>query len=785
MVSSWWSCLRRVCGAPEMGTIHPACHGSREGPAQPPLPTVHQVAPDQVNPSRTKAITVSVHVGPPHVTCHSDDQVLVTGHDATMSRHSRTGYFVADTRLVSAHAITMDDQAPILVNSGAVSHFGARFEFTNPALSGPWGDIEEHTLHLRLDRSVGNGVHEDYDLVNFGSDTIRVRLEIILQSDFADLMDVKSGQLVRRGTIQSHWDADAARTTTTYRHDDFVRSVVVQAQRCDSPPQHANGRWGFTIALDPGASWHTCMHWLVQLDEQMAPSSPLRACHQLGHAATEPDQRHDDFVTRAASVTTGDHLFDATLSRAVHDLAGLRLLANDQQLGASDDGLAGWVPAAGVPWFVAPFGRDSLVMALQTMLLSPEIAVGTLKYFGDLQATSDDPDHDEQPGRIVHELRQGELAHFGLIPQTPYFGTADAPSLYVQAAGQLWSWTGSTSAIQALTAHVDRALAWIDDAGDLDGDGLQEYRTRAGDWGYRNQGWKDSGQAIVGATGVHAGLPIATCELQGYVVAAKRAWARVCEQALDDPDRAERLRAEADQLAQRIEEQLWWEAEGTYYLGLDGDKQPIESVASNAGHLLWSGAVAPERARATADRLLADDMFTGWGVRTLSSDHPAYNPLSYQRGSVWPHDNAMLVAGLHRYGLHDHAHRITRGLVDAAGCFAQHRLPELFAGLPRDNHALPVQYLGANVPQGWASGAVIHMVSAMLGPRPDPVNGHLVVDPHLPHWLDELHVDNVRVGSHSANLRIRRDDTGMHVLSDAHDLDVSQGDAAPIDTCRP
>ena len=308
-----------------------------------------------------------------------------------------------------------------------------------------------------------------------------------------------------------------------------------------------------------------------------------------------------------------------------------------------------------------------------------------------------------------------------------------------------------------LRPHVERALAWIDRDGDIDDDGLQEYQTRAGDWGYYNQSWKDSGIAIVNSDGTNATLPIATCELQGYVVAAKRGWADVVEQAFDDPATATRLRDQADRLAEIVDQRFWWAAEGTYYLGLDGHKRPIETVASNAGHLLWTGAVPPDRASSVAHRLLQDDMWSGWGIRTLSTRHAAYNPLSYQLGSVWPHDNAIIANGLARYGHSQQAAQIARGLLDAAQRFQHARLPEVFAGLARDQGSFPVQYLGANVPQAWASGSIIHLITTLTGIHPDAPSNRLVVSPALPDWLPEVTVTNLRIGDAKVDLRLTPD----------------------------
>ena len=383
-----------------------------------------------------------------------------------------------------------------------------------------------------------------------------------------------------------------------------------------------------------------------------------------------------------------------------------------------------------------------------------------------------------QPGKIEHEIRRGELAFLHLVPHTPYYGSHDATTLYVLAAAEAWRWHGDRDALDRVRPHVERALAWIGTDGDADGDGLQEYATRAREGGYYNQGWKDSGEAIVNADGSLAALPIALCELQGYVVAAKRAWAATIEDAYRDRDGAARLRDQADRLAALIEERFWWEAEGTYYLGLDGAKRPIESVTSNPGHLLWSGAVVAERAARVAARLLADDMWSGWGIRTLATGHVAYNPFSYQRGSVWPHDNALAAAGFRRYGLDDEAATVARAVLDAGERFQNRRLPELYAGLARDPGGFPVQYLGANVPQAWAAGAVVHLLTTLLGLDADASRDRLVVRPALPAWLERVRLRNLTVGDAVVDLEIRRDDGAHHVDAEVRrgKLDVELSD---------
>ncbi|MEZ5411565.1 MAG: glycogen debranching N-terminal domain-containing protein [Acidimicrobiales bacterium] len=711
---------------------------------------------------------MDVQVGPDLLTIHLDDQVLVCDLDGSMSRGAGHGFFAADTRFVSGYRLRLGGVAPTLRNSATASAFGARFEFTNPALRSPDGGIEPESLHLRLERSVGHGLHEDYDLVNYGRRAATVTLEVSLECDFADVFEVKAGTVIRRGTIQTEWIERRSRLTSRYVNGSFERALAVAVERAGSLPEYANGGLSFRIELEPGERWHTCLLWVVEGNDLPA-ERPFRTCHNLRHGDHRMDQAQRTWIEQVATFSTPSLPAQEVIDRAVEDLAGLRLHRHDQLAGGphpTDTRSASWVPAAGMPWFAALFGRDSLIVSLQTQALAPLFSIGSLIALGALQGDDIDARRDMQPGKIMHELRRGELAHLHLIPHTPYYGTHDATALYVLAAAQSWRWLADPVLIEQLRPHVERALAWIDNYGDRDGDGLQEYQSDAPGGGYYNQGWKDSGDAIVTSTGDIAPLPLALCELQGYVIAAKRAWADVVEEAWGNDAEAARLRREGQHLADLVEDRFWWEEEGTYYLGLDGSKQPIRTVASNAGHLLWSRAVDPDRARRCAGRLMEPDMWSGWGVRTLAASNPAYNPFSYHRGSIWPHDNAIVAAGMRRYGLDEPALRITTGIFDAAVRFRDRRLPELFSGLDRDIDGFPVQYLGANVPQAWASGAVIHLLATLLDFTPDAAHGSLTLNPRLPSWLPELKVTNLEVGSASTDLTVTRSPDGSHgVLS--------------------
>lgn len=718
---------------------------------------------------------MEVRVGPATITLHVDEQFLVCAADGTIAEDREQGYFCTDTRVVSRYAVRLARAAPTLLTSTVVEPFSARFEYTNAATATRGGQLEAGVVHLRIDRTLHRGLHEDYDLTNHSGAPIDLDLDVRVEGDYADLFDVKEHRLVRRGTLDSAWDGERRTLTTNYRNGGFERGLCLGVRRPGSEPGYANGLLSFRIRLEPQQRWHACLHWLPLgvLDQR-----PIERCNALREGDRALAERRRNWSERITHIATGDPGVNRVLDRAAADLAALRIHRLDADaIRHGGEGIEELVPAAGIPWFVALFGRDALTVSLQSMLLTPGLARAALQALAPTQADDTDDRHDRQPGKIEHELRRGELAHLGLVPQTPYYGTHDAPSLYVLAAAELWRWTADRGLIERLRPHVQRALSWIDSDGDRDGDGFQEYATRAGDWGYYNQSWKDSGDGIVNADGSLAELPIATCELQGYVVAAKRRWADAVEQAFDDSKAAADLRDQADRLAEAIEARLWWQAEGTYHLGLDGRKRPIESVASNAGHLLWAGAVAPDRAASVAARLLQPDMWSGWGIRTLASSHRAYNPLSYQRGSVWPHDNGLIASGLARYDLTDEAGRIARAMFDAAERFRDGRLPEVFAGLQRDAAGVPVQYLGANVPQAWAAASVTHLICALVRPEPDAARARLTLRPALPGWLGEVTLHNLRVGGAAADLRVR----GGAVVVDAvrGQLQIAVGDRMP------
>jgi glycogen debranching enzyme len=687
---------------------------------------------------------VSISVGPPVVTINQGSTFMVTAPDGQILADSDEGVFADDTRFVSHYSVFANGRSWKLLTSSTVSYYAARFHLTNPPFETEGGSVSAGTLTLSMLRNVADGIHEDIDLTNHGRSPVRFNFEIALRSDFADLFEVKSHRFVRRGRITTEWNETSAQLETSYTNGDFMRKFIYRLLHTTSPATYANGRISFEIALQPGERWHACCYYIFVLGSLVR--EPQRGCTPDEQVEFDVLQRH--WQEQATALTSANEDLYRLYRQSVEDMGALRLHDHDM---ASDQ----WLPAAGVPWFVTIFGRDSLIASLQNMIVFPRFSCGVLKKLGEYQATQLDDWRDAQPGKILHEIRFGELAHFKRIPHTPYYGTADATPLFLIVLHESWKWLGD---LRITREHRDvalRCLEWIDRYGDIDGDGFQEYQTRSSA-GYENMGWKDAHDAVVYPDGSQVKQPKALCELQGYVFDA---WMRMAEllDAFGEAARALELRRKAADMQERFEERFWCEDIGCYAFALDADKQPVRTVASNVGHCLWSGFIRPDRAARVVERLLQPDMWSGWGVRTLSGQNPAYNPISYQRGSVWPHDNGIIALGFKRYGFAHEAARIARDISEAASYFVSYRLPELYAGLERRPGTFPVLYPGANVPQAWAAGSVFHLLQAILGLQADAPNGKLYVDPMLPPWLPAVTLSGLRIGTSTVTLRFWRE----------------------------
>lgn len=702
-----------------------------------------------------------VQVGPAQIAIHQAQTVLVTETDGQVNWPSKCGLYFRDTRVISAWAVYADGEPWELLNGGAIAPHAARIFLTNRAFVSEDGPIAARTLGLMIGRHIEGGLHEDVDITNNSLCPARFNLEIAIRSDFADIFEVKGISIVRRGRITTTWSDKLQTLRLTYRNKDFGREVVVRlGEGTGGQAVNANGRLSFNIALKPGQAWHRCLIY-----DLLDGATRVRAPRTCTHSSTTSFHagKIDKWQRTVLKIGTSNEEFYRCYNQGVQDMAALRL-----PLKGTDHMV--FVPAAGLPWFIALFGRDTLIASLQTMIVYPEFAAGTLEVLGQYQATERDDYRDAEPGKILHELRYGELAHFKLIPHTPYYGTADATPLYLVTLHAAWRATGDRALIKRHLANIEACLNWIDKYGDRDGDGFQEYQTRS-PAGYENMAWKDSGDSVVYPDGTLVRGPKALCELQGYVYDA---WLRTAEiyDELGNKRRANALRKKAAMLFKNFNEAFWDEETGFYAYALDGDKKKVLTVASNVGQCLWSGIILPERAATVVKRLMRKDMWSGWGIRTLSADHPSFNPYNYQTGAVWPHDNSLIAMGMRRYGFFAEAAAVARDVSGAASHFLLNQLPELYGGLQRDPTSFPVQYLGANVPQAWAAGTPFMLLQAMLGLQQDAPRGKLYVDPALPDWLPDVTLTDLRLGRRRFDIRFWRDgkDTVFKVLAGKRDV---------------
>jgi glycogen debranching enzyme len=705
---------------------------------------------------------IEIKVGPPDITISQGRTFMVTDQRGFINTSTDEGVYAADTRFISFYHIFINRIPWLLINSSQLAFYASRFQLTNAEIDTEGGVVKADSLGLMLNRTVSEGIYEEFEIVNYSSHKVVFVLELALRSDFADIFEVKSNHIVQRGKQQTDWDDKKCILTTTYDNQDFHRAAIYQVTKCSSPVGYANGRLFFQIELEPLQHWNASGDLILDHGQHTKKQTGSKSGEQKGTSSsgatpspsqeprTDFDKRQARWQALCTDIATNNNDLYRTYRQAVDDMGALRIYDMD----VSEDA---WVPAAGVPWFVTLFGRDSLTVSYQNMAVSPDFARGALHWLAHYQAKKRDDWREAQPGKIMHELRFGELAHFNKVPFTPFYATADATILYLIVLSELYRWTGDVDMLKEYRQTAENCLSWIDNYGDLDGDGFQEYKSFSS-YFYENVSWKDAVDAVVYANGKQVKQPKGLVELQGYVYDAKTRMAEVFA-VLGDENRAKELLLHAEKLKQKFNEAFWMETEGCFAYGLDPDKKQITSIASNAGQCLWGGIADPDKAVRTARRLLQEDMWSGWGIRTLSSKNPAFNPYMYQLGSVWPQDNGIIAAGFKRYGLADEANQVIRGIFDAIDRFDSYRPPEVFAGVQRKGEVdFPVLYpAGANIPQAWATGSIFHMVRTILGVRADAPHKKLYVQPTLPDWISTLTLQHLRIGPCNVTIHFWRE----------------------------
>lgn len=630
-----------------------------------------------------------------------------------------TGLFSLDTRFLSTWVLTINGERLNPLSYDDLQYYEARF-FLVPGVATHYVDAK---LSVVRERTVGGSFRETLTILNHDEEPVDLEIRMDAAADFADLFEVKDELLSKKGEI--YVEAESDRLRLGYRRGNFKRETMITSS---VPAKFDKGGFAYTLRLEANEQW------VANIDVRTLTLGPggrdlrmgLRA-HSAERLALQQDL--EAWIANAPTVNSEREDLTATYGRCLVDLAALRFVP------LSLGGAA--LPAAGLPWFMTMFGRDSILTCLQVLPFAPEMSRTTLQILATLQGTRFDDFREEDPGRILHEMRYGETAAFEEQPHSPYYGSVDATPLFIVLLDEYERWSGDGALAKALQVECRAALKWIDHYADLVGNGYIWYERRNTDTGLENQCWKDSWDSISYRDGTLPPFPRATCEVQGYAYDAKVRAARLAREFWDDPAFATQLEREAADLKERFNREWWVEDGGYYALALDPDGRQCDVLSSNIGHLLWSGIVDDDRAPKLAEHLVGPRLFSGWGVRTLAEGEARYNPIGYHNGTIWPFDNSFVAWGLRNYGFAEEAATIANGILDAARYFSG-RLPEAFGGYPRELTKFPVEYPTACSPQAWSTGAPLLLLRTMLGLEPH--EGHLAVEPRLPVGMGRIEV---------------------------------------------
>jgi glycogen debranching enzyme len=685
------------------------------------------------------------------------DTFLVTER-AGQVRSGRAGLYHRDVRYLDRYHFTLNGADPVLLTATNTDFHRSRSYLTNPRLGGYRTEIPAGLLLIELTREIEKERFvEEWEIRSFARREARFTLAITLSASFEDLFEVRGLEQAHPRVVFARWDDALRELSFRYRDRDFERELRMTFT-CDKDDRlrYSTDQIAIDHVLAPRAMWR--LRCETSFHDPDASGSDVRAPTEEADAEG-PEHLHK--LLPYPDLRCGDQMVVRAWAQARADITALHLRP-----------VAGsYLPAAGVPWFATLFGRDALITGYQLVHGNAGPARASLLRLAEFQYDGPvDPAREAEPGKMPHELRDGELAHIRVPPQRPAYTTADATLLYPILLHETWKWTDDRELVRKLMPVAERCLEWAARYGDRDGDGLQEFLRTPGQRGYRQMGWKDSDGACVDEAGQIPDGPYALVELQGYWYDALLRVAELRERVLETG--GDDLRRQAQALRARIEDLFWMDDAGFYAFGLDGAKRQIRSVVSNPGHLLWSGVPAADRAARVADRFFAEDMWSGWGIRTLSHDNPAYNPIAYHRGTVWPHDNSIIAAGLARYGRREYAAHVAEAILAAAVRFEHGSLPELWSGVPRTRASVPVPYLDANRPQAWAAATPPFLIRSVLGLDADPVARRLIVDAAVPRALGELELVGLEILGARVHLRARERD--VDVVKIEGDVEVTR-----------
>ncbi len=653
-----------------------------------------------------------------------------------------SGFFTDDTRFLSQLRLTVNGATPLPLSSGKVEYFSAAFYLRNPLAGG----LGQDQVAITRERFVGEGMQDVIVAQNLSTEPLEFEVGLHFGSDFADILSVKAHDFALGDPLRAPPLPDPVPCTFDEMNNQFVLDDVGDGLRTQILLSERGSVDGssvaFPVALEPREKWELRVDVVpTNSDEVILPRLVER---RFGDERGRVRDSLAAWQLRVPQLRADWDELGNSFRQSVSDLASLRMRGRYA---------VGKLPAAGMPWFMTVFGRDTLVTCLQTLLFGPELARSALEVLAELQAREDDPSIDAEPGKIVHEVRHGKAAKTWFAR---YYGTVDATPLYLILLSETWRWTNDVALVRNFKEPALRALRWIDEYGDLDGDGFVEFQKRS-PHGLDVQSWKDSFDSQRFHDSRIAEGPIAPCEVQGYVYDAKRRTAEIAREVWRDRALADQLEREAAELRQRFDEAFWVEERGGFYaLALDGEKRQVDSACSNMGHLLWSRIVPSEKVDAVVDQLMGDGLWSGWGIRTMSSDDAGYSPLSYHNGTVWPHDNSLIAWGLAQYARWPEAHRIAQRMLSASRHFS-YQLPEVFAGLRRAETPFPIAYPTAARPQAWAAGTPVLLLQVLLGLQPDRRRAVLetVAPLELPHWTGTIRLSGVRAFDTAWDVRLQ------------------------------
>ncbi len=718
-----------------------------------------------------------------------NDLMMVSDEMGDMPRgRRRLGLYCCDTRYLSILETSIDGQQPRLLASSSEENYVCDIQMANPTMELSDGNTAlARTISIRRSRFLKDGLHESISFYNHNPFPSPIQFTIVFGSDFCDIFEVRGAERPQRGELSPPFFADSRLTLSYLGLDEVVRRTEiifeanpsnVEIDVCAAEPvlrrpstflpdavepavmtvfRSACAKMTWDLTLMPGKPQSIAFHILTAEGEL----TPMAGAFDKGLADLR--NSYQDWHRQCAKLETDNQLFNQLLHRSTLDL---RLLMD-----LTPEGL---VPTAGIPWFACIFGRDSLITSLQTLMLNPQIAVSTLRFLAKHQGTKVDPWRDEEPGKILHEMRKGEMATTGEIPHSAYYGSVDATPLFLILFAETMRWLDDDTLYQEILPSAKRALEWMEHYGDLDGDGYLEYLSRSSH-GIRDQGWKDSYGAITYPDGTQVEPPVALVEVQGYAYRAMKQMAVLLTRK-GEVSLPAKLEKKATLLKERFNRDFWLEEKRAFAQALDVDKKPVEVITSNPGHCLFCDIVDEEKARYLVLRLTSADMASGWGIRTVSNGEPTYNPMSYQNGSIWPHDNSLIVAGMRRYGYPWEAEQIATQLFDASRFFPYARLPELFCGFTRDRegYSVPAEYPVSSSPQAWTAGGAILLFQSLLGLQVDAFSKRIYLTPKLPPWLEQASVRGLRIGEGTVDLHFEShdEDTSFEITQNEAGVEV-------------